>query len=112
MQTQKFIRKKSGLIVIAVSIFLASCAGKAPNQPEKLPDDEIPAFREAAAKMSKYIVMEDSAFHFTISKEEAFDLGVSEKYYDRIQQELDYTNYLIKEEYNKMGIPIEMPEQD
>lgn len=59
--------------------------------------------------MIQYIVLEDSAYHFTISKEKALENGISEKYYDRMQQELDFANYTIRE-YNKKGIPITVPE--
>lgn len=90
-----------GLILI---IFLG-CGDKVPKQPERLPEDEVPAFREAAIKMTKYIVLEDSAYHFTISKEKAVQIGIPDKYYRRMQQELDFTNYTIKE-HNRKGLPI------
>lgn len=54
--------------------------------------------------------MEDSAYHFIITREQAVDYGIPARYYDRMQQELDYTNYIVREEYNKKGIPVEMAE--
>ena len=90
-----------------VILFLSGCTERVPGQPERLAEDELPAYREASAKMSKYIELEDSAFHLTISKEKALENGVSEKYYLRIQQELDFTNYTIKE-CNKKGMPIDI----
>ena len=87
----------------------SGCLEKVPKQPERLPDEEVPAFREAAIKMTQYIVLEDSAYHITISKEQAVENGISEKYFNRMQQELDYTNYTIKE-YNRKGIPISIDE--
>lgn len=90
-----------GLLLLS----LAACGTKAPVQPESLPDEEIAPFREAAIKLSPYIVLEDSAFHITIPKSEAIELGVPEKYYLRIEQELEYTNYTISEA-NRQGQPI------
>lgn len=98
------------LLLIFLLGLTISCGNNRPHQPERLPDDEIPAYRTACLKIADYIVLEDSAYHLTISKQQAAQIGVPEKYYDRIQQELDYTNYLVREEYNKKGIPIEMPE--
>lgn len=86
-------------------ILFLGCSEKIPRQPERLPDEEVPAFREAAMKMTQYIVLEDSVYHFTISKVKAIELGIPEKYYTRMQQELEYTNHTIKE-YNRKGIPI------
>ncbi len=97
------------IFYIIVVLLCASCVAK-PDQPEMLPDSEVAVFREAAIKMSEYIVLEDSAYRLTIDKEKALRLGVPEKYYNRMKQELEYTNYLVREEYNKKGIPIEMPE--
>ncbi|MDE6338060.1 MAG: hypothetical protein K2L34_15955, partial [Muribaculaceae bacterium] len=68
------------------------------------------AYKEAIIKIYPYIVIEDSAYRITISKEEAIRMQVSEKYFDRITQDLEYTNYIVKEEYNKKGIPIELSE--
>ncbi len=93
------------LIVSFLLLLFIGCSGKKPKQPGRLPDDEIPAYREAVTKMTQYIVLEDSAYHLTVSKEHAAEDGIPEKYYDRIQQELDFTNYTIKE-YNRKGIPI------
>lgn len=98
------------IFYIAIVLLCASCGDPKPNQPERLPDSEVAVFREAAIKMSEYIVLEDSAYRLTIDKEKALRLGVPEKYYQRMKQELEYTNYLVREEYNKKGIPIEMPE--
>lgn len=97
------------LIISFLVILFIGCAEKTPKQPEMLPEEEIPAFREAAKKMTQYIVLEDSAYHFTISKEKALENGIPEKYYNRMQQELDNANYIIKE-YNKKGIPVTIPE--
>lgn len=93
------------IIYVFLLILFSGCAEKAPKQPGRLPDKEVPAFREAAIKMTKYIVLEDSAYHFTISKEKAVEQGIPEKYYTRMQQELDFANYTIKD-YNRKGIPI------
>lgn len=98
------------IIYIAFLSLFISCGNDKPQAPERLPENELPAYREAIIKMAEYIVIEDSAYHFTITKERAVDLDIPTKYYDRMQQELDFTNYIIKEEYNKKGIPIEMPE--
>ena len=97
------------LIVSFLLILFIGCAEKKTKQPEMLPEEEIPAFREAVEKMAQYIVLEDSAYHFTISKEKALDNGIPEKYYHRMQQELDFANYTIRE-HNKKGIPITVPE--
>lgn len=93
------------IIYIFLLALFCGCAEKAPKQPERLPDEEVPVFRQAAIKMTKYIVLKDSAYHFTISKETAVEKGIPEKYYTRMQQELDFANYTIKE-YNRKGIPI------
>lgn len=97
------------LIVSFLLILFIGCVEKKPKQPEMLPEEDIPAFREAVEKMTQYIVLEDSAYHFTISKEKALENGIPEKYYDRMQQELDLANYTIRE-HNKKGIPITVPE--
>ena len=95
------------LVYFFAIIFLSSCTERVPRQPERLPDDEIPAYREASIKMSKFVVLEDSAFRLTISKEKASENGVPEKYYQRIKEEIDFTNYTIKE-CNKKGMPIDV----
>jgi len=95
---------------IVLLSLLICCTNNKPKAPERLPENELPAYREAVRKMSEYIILEDSAYHFTITKENAISLGVPAKYYDRMQQDLDYTNYMVSEEFNKKGIPIEMPE--
>lgn len=92
-------------------LLLCACShSQKPRQPERLPDEEVSAFRESAIKMMPYITLEDSAYHLTISKDKAAGLGIPVKYYDRMRQELEYTNYIVREEYSKKGIPIEMPE--
>lgn len=78
--------------------------------PERIPEAELASYKEALIKIYPYIVLKDSAYHITISKEEAVKMQVTEKYYDRMVQDLEYTNHLVREEYNKKGIPIEMPE--
>lgn len=98
------------LIIVALVASVLSCGNDRPKAPERLPEDEIPAYREAIFKMSEYIVLEDSAYHFIITREQAVDSGIPARYYDRMQQELDYTNYIVREEYNKKGIPVEMAE--
>lgn len=98
------------IVYILAAMSCAGCVNSGPQQPAPLPDSEVAVFREAALKMSEYIVLEDSAYRLTIDKEKALRLGVPEKYYHRMKQELEYTNYLVREEYNKKGIPIEMPE--
>lgn len=105
-----YLSRMKHFIFLCAVIMLAACGPCRPSQPERLPDDEVPAFRTAAVKMAPYIVLEDSAYHLTISKEDASGIGVPGKYYDRMRQELEYTNYLVREEYNKKGIPIEMPD--
>ena len=45
-----------------------------------------------------------------MTEDSAARLGIPGKYFKRAAQELEYTNYLIHEEYNKKGIPMEMPE--
>ena len=97
-------------ILIVALILLMSCDGNKPKQLDRLPKNEIPGYREATMKMSEYIMLKDSTYYFTISKDKAIELGIPAKYYDRMQQELDYTNYIVREEYNKKGIPIEMSE--
>lgn len=74
--------------------------------PEKLPDSELEAYKEALIKVYPYLVLEDSVYRITISKEEAAKMQVPEKYYDRMVQDLEYNNYIIREEYNKKGLPI------
>lgn len=98
------------LSVITIGALAASCSQTSPKQPERLPEEEIPAYRDACVKLAPYIALEDSAYHITITKKEAVSKGVPEKYYDRMRQDIEYTNYLIQEEYNKKGIPIEVPE--
>lgn len=98
------------LLYIGLIGLMAGCGDGKPRQPERLPDDEVPAFREACIKMAHHIVLKDSAYRLTIPKDSAMRLGIPGRYYDRMQQELEYTNYIVKEEYNKKGIPIEMPE--
>ncbi len=98
------------LLYVGLIGLMAGCGDVKPRHPERLPDDEVPAFREACIKMAHHIVLKDSAYHLTITKDSAMRLGIPGRYYDRMQQELEYTNYIVKEEYNKKGIPIEMPE--
>lgn len=97
-------------VILAAVVAFYACAGSPPTPPARLPDSEIPAYREAAHKLARYIVMEDSSFHLTITEDSAARLGIPGKYFKRAAQELEYTNYLIHEEYNKKGIPVEMPE--
>lgn len=92
-----------------VFLSLIGCSHYKPQPPERLPEDEVAAYRDASIKMSKYIVLEDSVYSLSISKVEAINLGIEAKYYDRIIQDLNYTNYIVREEYIKKGIPIEMP---
>ncbi|MDE6859608.1 MAG: hypothetical protein K2J65_04255 [Duncaniella sp.] len=99
------------ILMPALLMLIVSCADNKPKPPERLPEEEVPAYREAVIKMSKYIVLEeDSVYHFTLSKDKAVALGIPEKYYDRMWQDLEYTNYIVREEYNEKGIPIEMAE--
>lgn len=99
------------ILMPALLMLIVSCADNKPKPPERLPKEEVPAYREAVIKMSKYIVLEeDSVYHFTLSKDKAVALGIPEKYYDRMWQDLEYTNYIVREEYNEKGIPIEMAE--
>lgn len=93
------------IIVGVLVILFLGCSEKKPKQPEMLPQDEIPEYREAIKKMAQYIILEDSAYHFIISKEKVLEKGIPEKYYNRMQQELDFANYTIRE-HNKQGIPI------
>ncbi len=85
-----------------------SCSDTKPSVPDPLPEEEVGAYREAVSLVSKYVVLKDSAYHLSITKDKAVELGVPPKYYDRIMQDLEYTNYLIEEEYNKKGIPVEL----
>lgn len=96
------------MLVVAIVAIAMGCGGKGVEAPEQLPDEEVPAYREAVAKLMPYIVLEDSAYSLTISEDDAVGLGVPEKYYDRTKRELEYTNYLVKEEYNSKGIPVDM----
>ncbi len=106
---RKFEFRKKYLLLFALSLgILASCGDRVPRQPERLPDDEIPAYREAVAKMAPYVELCDSAFSLNAPRERAKELGVPEKYYDRIKQELEYTNYLISE-HNKKGEHVDLP---
>lgn len=103
---------KNLLLIIFIFIIAAGCTnspGK-PEPPDRLPDDEVPAFRDAAIKIMPYLTVKDSAYHITISKEEALRIGIPEQYFNRMLKEIEYTNYLIREEYNKKGIPVEIPE--
>lgn len=98
------------LLTFVVTLSVAGCRDGKPKPPEQLPDSEIGAYKEALIKIYPYLVLEDSTYRITISKQEAEKLQVPEKYYDRIVEDLDYTNYIIKEEYNNKGIPIELSE--
>ena len=95
---------------LALLIAVVSCSGRKPKAPERLPDEEIVAYREALIKLYPYVVLEDSAYHITITSYEATKLQIPEKYYDRLKADLDYTNYIVREEYNKRGIPITLSE--
>lgn len=102
------------LLFILLVLGLMGCTGGGaihkPEQPTMLPEEEIPAYREALVKMAPYVMIADSAYHITISKDKAIEIGVPEKYFDMLLQDLEYTNYIVHEEYNKKGIPIEMTE--
>ena len=98
------------LLYIGLIGLVAGCGDGKPRPPERLPDDEIPAFRDACIKMAHHIILKDSAYHLPIAQDSAMRLGIPGRYYDRMQQELEYTNYIVREEYNKKGIPIEMSE--
>lgn len=102
------------LLFIVLGLWLMGCTGGGtvhkPEPPAMLPQEEIPAYREALIKMAPYVVLIDSAYHLEITKDKAMEMGVPEKYFERLQQDLDYTNYIVREEYNKKGIPIEMSE--
>lgn len=93
---------------IALSIAAAGCR-KAPETPEKLPQDELPAYREAMRKLHPFIVLEDSVFRITLSEQDAADMGIPSEYYNRAQKDIDYTNYLI-EKHNREGRPIDLPD--
>lgn len=111
MITQRHLFTKAMLIAaFGVSGLVCACSQSKPTPPERLPDDEVEAYREAIAKILPYVTLDDSVFGLSITKDEALKLDVSERYYDRIQQDLDYTNYLIKEEYNSKGIKIDLLE--
>lgn len=101
---------RTTLLVALPLLLCLACGGEKPRQPERLPDEEVPAYREACFIMSGHIALKDSAYRITISKDSATRLGVSGKHYDRMRQDIEYTNYLIREEYNKKGIPIELTE--
>lgn len=96
------------VVCVVIGAFAIGCGGKGVEAPERLPDEEVPAYREAVAKLMPYIVLEDSAYRLTISEDDAARLGVPEKYYERTKRELEYTNYLVREEYNSKGIPVDM----
>ncbi len=84
------------------------CAcSQSPVPPPRLPDDEIPAYREAALKMMPYIELRDSAFYISITPDSAESLGVPKKYYERMKQDILYTNHVISES-NRQGFPIEL----
>ncbi|MCM1518781.1 MAG: hypothetical protein NC117_09085 [Pseudoflavonifractor sp.] len=100
------------LVYIGLVMLLAGCAGNRPEAPERIPDEEVAAYREAAEMMSRHIVLEDSAYHFTIGRDAAVDSGIPGCYYDRMVQELEYTNYLIREKYNKKGINIDLSDYE
>lgn len=93
------------LVVLALA---SACSDRTPKPPGPLPDEEIPAYRGALIKLYPYVVLEDSAYHITITKSDAAKLQIPAKYYDRLKADLDYTNYLIREEYNKRAIPLEL----
>lgn len=98
------------LLTFVLTLSVAGCRDGKPKPPAQLPDSEIGAYKEVLIKIYPYLVLEDSAYRITISKQEAEKMQVPEKYYDRIVEDLDYTNYIIKEEYNNKGIPIELSE--
>lgn len=106
---QYFCVKMKKIVYCFLLILFSGCSNEKPKQPGMLPEEEIPAFREAAIKMTEYIELKDSAFHLTISKKSAVEQGIPEKYYNRMQQELEFTNYTIKE-YNRKGMPISIDE--
>ena len=91
---------------IALAVMAAGCR-KAPQAPERLPQDELPAYREAMQKLRPYIVLEDSVFSITLSEQAAADIGVPSEYYNRAKKDIDYTNYLI-ETHNREGQPIDI----
>lgn len=90
------------MMFIALLTMMMACSDSKPKAPEKLPEDELPAYLEAVKTIYGYITLEDSAYNLTISKEKAAELGIPAKYYDRMKQDLDYTNHLIRE-YNHQG---------
>ena len=99
------------ICIFAFLLPITGCKDNKPKPPERIPEAEIAAYKDAIIKIYPYIVLEDSAYHITLSKEDAMNnMHVPEKYYDRMVQDLEYTNYIVREEYNKKGIPIEMPE--
>lgn len=93
------------VIYCVLLLLLPGCSEKESKQPDRLPSEEIPAFREAAMKMTEYIVWEDSAFRLTIPEEKAIEIGIPGKYYKRVKEELDYTNHAISDNKRK-GIPV------
>ncbi len=110
MTSKSFFTKALLITAIGLSNCLCACSPSKPMPPERLPDDEIAIYREAVTKITPYITLEDSAFKLSINLNEALELDIPEKYYERVKQELDYTNYIIKEEYNRKGIKIDLPE--
>ena len=100
---------KSFKWILALGLSLAACGADVPRQPERLPDDEIPAFTEAVGRIAPYVRLCDSVFTLTVSASQAARLGIPEKYYERMRQELEYTNYLIRE-HNRNGQLIELPQ--
>ena len=89
---------------------MAAGCRKAPQAPERLPQDELPAYREAMQKLRPYIVLEDSVFRITLSEQDAADMGVPTKYYNRAKKDIDYTNYLL-EPPNRECKPIDIPDR-
>lgn len=85
---------------------LPASESEKPTPPERIPHSELEAYKEALITIYPYLVLQDSAYRITISKEEAVKMHVPENYYDRMMQDLEYTNYIIREEYNKKGLPI------
>lgn len=73
---------------------------------KSMPSD-VKEKRKAGLILSKYTTLRNYTYSLDISKEEALKLGVSEKLYDEISEDLRKTNETIRE-FREQGVDVKM----
>ena len=90
--------------VCAFGVFAQSCT----TEEAKMTIIEMVDSRTVGMIALAYLQLEDNQYVLSLSKEEAYSLGISKYYFERIQTEIRQTNVAILELQEK-GIQIDLP---